>query len=529
VNAPTPEETEQAAGQAALGARAADAVGAAREPFIVAEGLVKRYPGVLALDHADAMIVPGAIVGLLGKNGAGKSTLIKILAGVVQPDEGTLRIDGEPVRLHGPLDATRRGLAFVHQELTDVPNMTVAENIELGLGYPKLGGAFVDGRALRRKAAESLGLLQAPIDPGAKVSQLSIAERRLVLIARGLATSARLLVLDEPTASLTDEEISHLHAVLRLLRDRGVAIVYVTHRLQEVFDVTDDVAVMRDGRMVFEAPTRQVTRAELITHITGHKEMVTAKRWRPPAGERDELLRVERLTRRGAVDDVSFSVRSGDLLGIAGLVGAGRTELARLIFGADRASFGNVLVEGRPVRLRGPRDAMRAGIVLLPEDRRYQGAVHTFSVRKNITLPILDRLRAAPPLPVPSAAAERRAARTLIERLQIATPSPEAPIGTLSGGNQQKVVLAKWLESGASIFIFDEPTHGIDVGAKEEVYRLMIDLAAAGKAVIFISSEFPELVAICNRVVVMREGRLVGEVEGDAITEAALIEHCYAV
>ena len=244
----------------ALGAHAAEAIGEAPKPFVVLKGLVKHYPGVTALDHADGVVVPGAVVGLLGKNGAGKSTLIKILAGVVQPDEGEIFIDGERVRLTGPLDATRRGLAFVHQELTDVPNLTVAENIELGLGYPKVARTFVQQRALRRKAAEVLARLGADIDPKRKLGTLSIADRRLTVIARGLAAEARLLVLDEPTASLTDEEITHLHDVIRLLRDQGVAIIYVTHRLQEVFDVTDDVAVMRDGRMVFEAPTASVDR-----------------------------------------------------------------------------------------------------------------------------------------------------------------------------------------------------------------------------------------------------------------------------
>ena len=525
-----PESPPPALAPTALGAHAAEAVGTRQEPFIVMRGLVKRYPGVVALDHADGVIVPGAVVGLLGKNGAGKSTLIKILAGVVQPDEGEIVIDGEPVRLSGPLDATRRGLAFVHQELTDVPNLTVAENIELGLGYPKLAGAFVKRRALRRKSAAVLERLGARIDPKSKLGTLSIAERRLVVIARGLATNARLLVLDEPTASLTDEEIHHLHDVVRLLRDEGVAVVYVTHRLQEVYDVTDDVAVMRDGRMVFESPTARIERRELIEHITGSKTAATIGRWRPTEGDepREELLRTEGLSRTGAVDDASLVVRAGDVLGIAGLVGAGRTELARLIFGADRSTSGQVLVRGRNARIRGPRDAMRAGIVLLPEDRKHQGTVSTFSVRKNITLPTLRRFRHTSFLPLPNSSRERDASRSLVERLQIKVADVENPVGTLSGGNQQKVVLAKWLESGASVFIFDEPTHGIDVGAKEEVYRLMVDLAASGKGVIFISSEFPELVGICNRVVVMREGRLVGEFEADAVTESALVQSCYA-
>jgi ABC-type sugar transport system ATPase subunit len=497
-------------------------------PFLVARGLVKQYPGVLALDHADGAITPGIVLGLLGKNGAGKSTLIKVLAGATAPDEGELLIDDEPVVLHGPHDATKFGLAFVHQELADVPNLTVAENIELGLGYPKVAGAFVRRRRLREKAVEVLERLGAPIDPRARLSSLSIAERRLVVIARGLAQQARLLVLDEPTASLTQEEIRHLHGVVRLLRDDGVAVLYVTHRLQEVFDVTDDVAVMRDGRMVFESPTGRVTRPELIEHITGHRAAGATRRWQPPEGEREELLRVEGLTRPPAVRDASFALRAGDLLGLAGLVGAGRTELVRLVFGADRASAGRVLVRGLPVRIRGPRDAMKAGIVLLPEDRVHQGAVRSFSVRKNITLPTLRRFRFTAGLPLPAVARERRASRDLVQRLQIKVAHIEHPIATLSGGNQQKVVLAKWLESGADVFIFDEPTHGIDVGAKEEIYRLMAGLAQAGKGVVFISSEFPELVGTCNRVLVLREGSIVGEFEGDAVTEAALVAQCYA-
>ena len=517
-------------GPVALGAHAAEAVGTRREPFIVVKGLVKRYPGALALDHADGVIVPGAVVGLLGKNGAGKSTLIKILAGVVQPDEGEIFIDGEPVHLHGPIDATRRGLAFVHQELTDVPNLTVAENIELGLGYPTFAGTFMKRRALRQKAAAVLDRLGARIDPKSKLGTLSIAERRLVVIARGLATNARLLVLDEPTASLTEDEIGHLHQVVRLLRDEGVAIIYVTHRLQEVYDVTDDVAVMRDGKMVFESPTAEVERSRLIEHITGHR---AAARWRAGGLRRAASHATSSSGSRASAGPAWSRMRAswcaaGDVLGIAGLVGAGRTELVRMIFGADRATTGRMLVQGDPVRIRGPRDAMRAGIVLLPEDRRHQGTVHTFSVRKNITLPTLRRFRLGRSVPIPSLSHERRASQSLIERLQIKVPNLESPVRNLSGGNQQKVVLAKWLESGANVLIFDEPTHGIDVGAKEEVYRLMVDLAAAGKGVIFISSEFPELVGVCNRVVVMREGRVVGEFEGDAVTEMALVERCYA-
>ncbi len=499
------------------------------EPFLVASDLVKRYPGVLALDRANLTVNAGVVTGLLGKNGAGKSTLIKILAGAVRPDGGELLIDGVAVTLSGPHDATTRGLGFIHQELTDVPSMTVAENIELGLGYPKRLGMLLNRGALRRKAAQALEPLGAKIDPGAKLGSLSIAQRRLVVIARGLASNARLLVLDEPTASLSAEEIGHLHDVVRLLRDRGVAVIYVTHRLQEVAAVTDEVVVMRDGRMVFTGVTAQVERNELIEHITGAQAAATSERWRPTSpAPREELLRVHQLTLPGVVESASFTVAAGDLLGIAGLVGAGRTELARLIFAADRAASGEISMRGRKLTLRGPRDAMKAGIVLLPEDRRHEGTVLTFSVRKNITLATMNRFRLSAPLPMPHSGRERDAARILIERLDIKVAHAEHPIRYLSGGNQQKVVLAKWLDAGADIFIFDEPTHGIDVGAKEEVYALMKELAATGKGVIFISSEFPELVAICNRVIVMREGQLIDELDGDAITEAAVIERCYA-
>ena len=284
-----------------------------REPFLVATGLVKRYPGVVALDHAHLEVFPGVVTGLLGKNGAGKSTLIKILAGAVAADAGELRIDGRAVTLSGPHDATTRGLRFIHQELTDVPSMTVAENIELGLGYPKRLGFLLNRRALRRRAAQALEPLGARTDPAAKLGSLSVAQRRLVVIARGLVTNARLLVLDEPTASLSDEEVSHLHDVVRLLRDRGVAVIYVTHRLQEVAAVTDEVIVMRDGHMVFEGATAEVDRGELIGHITGGQlEAGTVERWRPPrpAAEREELLRVEALTLPGVVESASFTLRA---------------------------------------------------------------------------------------------------------------------------------------------------------------------------------------------------------------------------
>jgi ABC-type sugar transport system ATPase subunit len=316
-----------------------------------------------------------------------------------------------------------------------------------------------------------------------------------------------------------------------MLQGRGVSVVYVTHRLDEDFQVTDHVAVMRDGRIVHQGRTESITKPQLIEQITGSQEAAPEKRVRrvtPQTTGTEELLKVEDLTIPGILEDITFTLRKGELLGIAGLVGAGRTELARAIYGADPHGDGRIVVEGAEQAIRSPRDALKAGIVLLPEDRRSQGNVVDFSVRKNITLPNLSKHRMRNPLPVPHHGREREYARSVIERLDIKVAHEEHPVRHLSGGNQQKVVLAKWLDSGADVFIFDEPTHGVDVEGKEETYRLMEELALAGKGVIFISSEFTELVGACNRVIVMREGKLVGELEGDEISDAALVERCYA-
>jgi ABC-type sugar transport system ATPase subunit len=499
-------------------------------PLVSVSGLDKRYPGVLALDHAHWSIGAGQVMGLVGKNGAGKSTLIKVLAGATHPDEGEIRLGGERVEIHTPHQATEMGLAFVHQELADVPNLTVAENVELGLGYPKRFGVLLDRRRLRAKVRDVLERLGAEdINPKALVSTLSVADQRLVMIARGIAADARLLVLDEPSASLANEEIEKLHGVVRGLAETGVAVVYVTHRLDEIFQITDWVSIMRDGKLVLACPTDDLDKASLIAHITGAAEVASEARERAVLGaERgEELLRVEGITSPGVVEDVSFGVRAGELLGIAGLVGSGRTELVRLIVGADRRPEGRIFVRGAEVRIHSPRDSRRHGIVLLPEDRRSQGAVMDFSIRKNITLPVLARFRPARTVPMPQVRRERAMAGDMVSRLGIKTSDIENPVRFLSGGNQQKVVLAKWLESGADVFIFDEPTHGIDVEGKGEVYRLMEELALAGHAVIFISSEFTELAGTCSRVLVIREGRLVGELTGDEITDQALVERCY--
>lgn len=496
---------------------------------IEARGLVKQYPGVRALDGANLTVEGGTIHGLLGKNGAGKSTIIKVLAGAVHPDRGEILVNGEPTSIPTPHAAADLGFAFAHQELMDVPNLSVAENVLLGLGYPTVAGSLVRTRAMRKRAAEALDRLEADIDPAAPLASLGVAERRLVVIAHGLAADARLIVLDEPTASLTDSEIEHLDKVLRGLRADGVAIIYVSHRLDEIFNLTDEVTVFRDGRTVFEGETAKIGRSELIARITGESVASAVEERTPHVTSPDapELMRVEGMSLPGVVEDVSFSLREGEMLGIAGLVGSGRTELMRLIFGADRPAAGEVWLRGEKQRIRSPRDGIEAGIVLLPEDRKGHGGVFNFSVRKNITLPSMSKFRLTKPLPVPSGRKERTTARELVKRLEIKVPDVEHAARYLSGGNQQKMVLAKWLDSGADVFIFDEPTQGIDVGGKEDVYRLMTALAEAGKGVIFISSEFTELVGTCGRVLVMREGRMVTECEGALINEESLVGACY--
>ncbi|MEV4418703.1 sugar ABC transporter ATP-binding protein [Patulibacter sp. NPDC049589] len=504
--------------------------------FVEARGLSKAYPGVQAAQGVDFAVSRGEIVGLVGPNGAGKSTLIKMLAGAVIPDEGTISVSGAPVVIDRPSIATGLGLAFVHQERSDVPNLSVAENVQLGLGFPKRQGR-IDRGALKRNAVAVLDRLGARMDPEALASSLSVVDQRLLTIARGIAADAQMIVLDEPSASLTADEIEMLHDVLRRLAAQGTAVVYVSHRLDEITALTDRVVVMRGGRVTGAFPTAGASTTKLIEHITGVPEAarvgvtrasLETQRQAMASADSTKLLDVRGLSRAGIVEDASFSLAAGEVLGLAGMVGAGRSELMRLIYGADRATGGEILVDGEAVTIKSPRDALRAGIVLLPEDRRRHGLILEQSIRQNMTLPAIRRFRRVPGLPVPSLARERRAAVEQMSDLAVRAPSPETVVGTLSGGNQQKVVLAKWLIHGARVFIFDEPTLGVDVSGKRELYARMEKLAAQGHGVIFVSSEFEELVETCSRVLVMREGRLTGEVLAPDISVAGLVSRCYA-
>lgn len=492
--------------------------------------LVKTYPGVLAVDGVDLDLRGGEVVGLLGKNGAGKSTVIKVLVGAERADSGSILLNGELLPEHyGPHDAHDLGIVAVHQELAMVPHMSVAENVALGSRLPRWGGVLVARRQVIRAVRRVLADLDPTIDPARKASELTSVQQRLVMIARALYHDARVLILDEPSASLTPAEISHLHAVVRTLRDQGRAVLYVSHRLPEVLAITDRVVVMRDAKVVFEHPTAGLEERVLVSAIVGEETaLVVGRRHESSATQdADVLLRVTGLRAPHSEDSVSFELHAGEILGLGGLTGSGRTEIVRMLFGADPIGGGKVVLRGEPIEIGSPSQAIQAGIALLPEDRRHQGLVPTFGVRQNTTLASLRAFRLSRRIPIPSRRREASATRRLVEKLQIRTPSVEQPVRYLSGGNQQKVVLAKWLDLPVDVFLFDEATQGIDVHAKEEIFELVEQLAADGNGVIFISSDFSELAAICHRVLGVRDGILSGALTGAELTEQAITQLSY--
>jgi ABC-type sugar transport system ATPase subunit len=506
--------------------------GHASEPIVDVRRVVKRFPGVVALAGVDFRIGTGEIVGLVGKNGAGKSSLIKVIAGAERPDEGELRIDGRtPPHGYGPHAAHRLGLAFVHQELGNFPApLTVAENVALGASYPRRLGVFVSQKELRRRVASVFEQLEADIAAGSLMADLTTVEQRLVMIARALYHDARLLFLDEPSVSLTIEEVRHLHAVVRQLKEGGRSIVYVSHRLHEIVSLTDRVVVMQDGRVMLERPTADVDERALVDVIAGSGESAESESRaadRPPRSE-TPILRVRNLRRPPAVHDVSLDLHEGEILGLAGLVGAGRTEVVRMIFGADAPTSGTIDIEDERVRFRSPAGAIRRGVALLPEDRRHEGLVLDFTGRENITLASLRHHRLSRLVPIPSRRSERAAAVSIAHRLAIPERGVDEEVRRLSGGTQQKVVFAKWLERRGTVFMFDEPTQGIDVGAKAELFALIQRLAYDGRrGVIVISSDFAELAHVCDRVIVLREGRVSGALSAPGITEDALVRLAY--
>jgi ribose transport system ATP-binding protein len=487
-------------------------------PFFSMRRIVKRFPGVLALNEVDFDLRRGEVHVLLGENGAGKSTLIKVLSGVYPADSGDVLFDGKPVAIHHPLDAQRLGVSTIYQELNLVPEMTVAENIYLGR-EPMLRFGFVDRKEQVRQARDMLARLQLDVDPNAIVRTLGIAQQQMVEIAKALSLNARLIVMDEPTAVLTTHEIERLFATIAQLRAGGVGVIYISHRLDEIRIVGDRATVLRDGSRVGTVPVASTPVDQLIRMMVGRDLKEKFAKVAVPIGA--EALRVENLTRRGVIEDVSFHVRRGEILGIAGLVGAGRTETARVIFGADPRDSGRVLLHGKPIEIRSPAEAIKQRIALLPEDRKRQGILSHLSIKHNVTLTALgDFVRGG----LIDRRKEHKHVVDYAATMRIASPDLDRWVYYLSGGNQQKVVIAKWLSSQADIFLFDEPTRGIDVGAKVEVYQLMSELVKRGAAIVMISSELPEILGMSDRIMVMHDGRMCGEFTRAEATEEKILD-----
>ena len=479
----------------------------------------KRFPGVHALRGARFDLKRGEVHALMGENGAGKSTLMKVLTGVNQPDSGEILIEGRPATLPGPRAAQELGVSIIHQELHLMSHLSAAQNIYIGREPRRLYGWFTDEARANAAAAALFRRLKVDIDPRTEVGHMTVARQQLVEIAKALSFNSQALIMDEPTSALNDTEVEHLFAIVEDLKRQGVGIVYITHKMDEVKRIADRITVMRDGQTIETLPAAGTPISRIISAMVG-RELADSQR-AERRGEGEEALRVERLNRGAMVKDVSFSVRKGEILGFAGLMGAGRTEVARAIFGADRRDSGEIFIHGRPQSINSPADAVAHGVAYLSEDRKRFGLVTPMSVGDNVTMASWPRFAAGKTFM--RDAALRKISREYVSLLKVKTPSVDQETRLLSGGNQQKVVIAKWLLRDCDILFFDEPTRGIDVGAKAEIYKLLQGLADQGKAIIVISSELPEVLRLSHRIVVMCEGRITGELDGRTATQESIM------
>jgi len=484
-------------------------------PLLEARGVSKGFPGVQALQDMHIELRRGEVLALVGENGAGKSTLMKLLSGIYAPDGGEFFLDGRPLQVSGPRDALEQGISIIHQEFNLMPDLTVAQNIFIGR-EPRSGGVFLGERALNARARELIDRLHLPLDPRQAVGGLTVAKQQMVEIAKALSYDAKVLIMDEPTAALNDAEVGVLHDLIRRFRRPETGVIYISHRMDELKAISDRITVIRDGRYVDTLDTAATSMGEVITRMVG-REIAGGAGPEDVRDDRETVLSVRGLTTKALLKDVSFDLRAGEILGFAGLMGAGRTEVARAVVGADPVESGTITLRGRTVRIPNPAEAARHRIGYLSEDRKHLGLLLEQDVSANIVLSSVRELFQS--FGFVRSRATRTKATELVDVLRIRTPSVDQTAKFLSGGNQQKVVIAKWLVKDCDVLIFDEPTRGIDVGAKEEIYRLLNELAGQGKSIIMISSELPEVLRMSHRVVVMSEGRVTGQLGAAEATQ----------
>lgn len=479
----------------------------------------KSFPGVKALDSVDFTLKAGEVLGLLGENGAGKSTLMKILAGVYTKDEGRIKIFGQEVEHLTPLTAQKLGIAIINQELNLCDHLTVAQNIFLGREILRRG--VLHEKKMNAAARKLLEEFQIEIDPETMVGDLPVSKKQLVEIAKALSVEAKILIMDEPTSALTAKEIDNLFTIIKRLKEQGCGIVYISHRLEELQYIVDRVLILRDGKYIIDKPFKETTLSEIISYMVGREIKEKFPRVEEQVGE--TIFEVRNLNAGRMVRNISFSLRKGEIVGIAGLMGAGRTETTRAIFGADPKDSGQILIDGKEVEIREPRDAIKAGLVLVPEDRARDGLCTKLSVRENVALPNLDFLSSK--LGLVNRKKEAEITARAVKNFAIKLANPEVEAGSLSGGNQQKVIVSKWLARNSKVVIFDEPTRGIDVASKVEIYQIMNDLKKKGIGVLFVSSELPEILGISDRILVMADGRITKELDVKEATQDLILEY----
>ena len=488
-----------------------------QEVILRMQDIRKTFPGVVALDNVNLDVRSGTVHSLMGENGAGKSTLMKCLIGMYTPDEGTVELAGDIVRFKDTKDGLEHGISMIHQELSPVPEMMVAENIWLGR-EPRGRLGLLSPAAMFRKTRELFDEWKIDIDPRARMKDLTVSKQQMVEIAKAISYDAKIIIMDEPTSAIPEREVAHLHGMIKRLTDFGVAIIYITHKMDEVFRISDDITVFRDGKHVGSYPAKELDRDKLIKLMVGRELTDLFPKEEAEIGE--VVLSVKGLNRGTLVKDVSFELRRGEILGLAGLMGAGRTEVLETIFGIEKADSGEVVLNGKALRIRQPSDAIRAGMALLTEDRKLNGIMGVLSVRDNITAAALPRYSPHGFLRVGEM---RKDSEDQREKLRIKTPSLNQLIKNLSGGNQQKALISRWLLTVPDVLMIDEPTRGIDVGAKSEIHRLMSMLAQEGKAIIMVSSELPEVLGMSDRILVMHEGRISGELSREEANQESVM------